>query len=138
MMLPGLYVRLDGYRPLARPLSLEIRGALRTEHPKRPLYFPRIPYQDTLRTFQTYLAKLPRAVLDVLAELGEAVMAVLEEPRTPAPTGVDVEAVESEVASAEGRPRPARPGKGQGFRGRSTGESHDRSARDERGAAPLP
>ena len=79
--LPGLFIALEDYRPLHTPLSLSvirqrqaalfaIRDSLHTEYPRRSLYFPWNPYRDTLRTFQTYLAKLPRAVLGVLPEGG--------------------------------------------------------------------
>jgi hypothetical protein len=64
--LPGTRVALGGYRPLAPPLVmtqirdkkdqiLSIRSRILASSNGRPIYFPWIPYQDTLRTFQSYL-----------------------------------------------------------------------------------
>jgi hypothetical protein len=124
--LPGLFVGLEGYHPLITPLALTVirnrraallavRDALQAEHPGQPLYFPWNPYRDSLRTFQTYLAKLPRAVLDVLPEVREAVAALVKELTTNVLTDPGVNEAERDVASAAGRPRPPRGSKGQGF-----------------------
>lgn len=120
--LPGLRVALADYRALPTPLSLRqikerrgalltLRDALQAEHPDQSLYFPWTPYRDSLRTWQTYLAKFPRAALDVLPE----VASVIERKDN------DVESVYSPIASAEraiasaaGRP-PSSHGRGQGF-----------------------
>ncbi|MGA4993843.1 protein NO VEIN domain-containing protein [Nonomuraea bangladeshensis] len=122
--LPGLVVALADYRPLAEPLPLAVlrerrlalfavRDALQAEFPGQRLYFPWIQYQDSLRTWQTYLAKCPRAVLDVLPEVKKAVDALVEElpPTVLTPSGV--EEATRQVAAAAGRPRASR--KGQGF-----------------------
>ena len=72
--LPGLVVALADYRPLAEPLPLAVlrqrrlalfavRDALQAEFPRQRLYFAWIQYRDSLRTWQTYLAKCPNAVL---------------------------------------------------------------------------
>jgi hypothetical protein len=98
-----------------RAALFAVRDSLHAEHPGRSLYFPWNPYQDSLRTFQTYLAKLPRAALDVLPEVGDAVAALVEEPFTTVLAQPDVEEAERDLASAAGRPRPPRKGKGQGF-----------------------
>ncbi|WP_426504276.1 protein NO VEIN domain-containing protein [Dactylosporangium sp. McL0621] len=124
--LPGLVVALEDYRRLATPLSLTairqrraallaIRDALQAEHPGHSLYFPWIPYQGSLRTFQTYLAKLPRAALDVLPEVRTAAAELVDEPSLPTSVQPEVDEAERDVASAAGRPRPPRKGKGQGF-----------------------
>jgi hypothetical protein len=124
--LPGLFVALADHRSLASPLTLAVirqrrsallavRDRLQAEHPGQSLYFPWIPYQDSLRTFQTYLAKLPRAALDALPEVGEAVAALVDGPLVPLLALPDVDDAERDMASAAGRPRPPRKGKGQGF-----------------------
>lgn len=82
--LPGVSVALEGYKALPAPLGLDlirarrddlfaIRDKLQAAHPRQPLYFPWIPYQDSLRTFQTYLAKFPRDALVVLPELTDPI-----------------------------------------------------------------
>lgn len=122
--LPGLVVALADYRPLAEPLSLAVlrqrrlalfavRDALQAEFPGQRLYFPWIQYQDSLRTWQTYLAKCPNAVLDVLPEVKEAVEALVGERPPTILTRSGVEEAERQVAAAAGRPRTSR--KGQGF-----------------------
>lgn len=122
--LPGLVVALEGYRPLAEPLSLAVlrqrrlallavRDALQAEYPGQPLYFPWIPYQDSLRTFQAYVAKFPLTVLDVLPEVKEAVDLLLGEQPSATLAQSGIKEAERQVASAAGRPRT--PHKGQGF-----------------------
>ena len=78
--LPGLRVALDQYRQLESPVTLaEIRRhkdallALRQRIQARasgqPIYFPWIPYQDTLRTFQSYLVKMPLEAISLFPQL---------------------------------------------------------------------
>ena len=78
--LPGLRVALDQYRQLEPPVTLaEIRQhkdallALRQRIQARasgqPIYFPWIPYQDTLRTFQSYLVKMPQQAISLFPQL---------------------------------------------------------------------
>ena len=78
--LPGLRVALDQYRELEPPVTLgEIRQhkdtllALRQRIQARangqPIYFPWIPYQDTLRTFQSYLVKMPQEAISLFPQL---------------------------------------------------------------------
>ena len=73
--LPGLTVALEGFHRLSEPLPLStirerreallaLRDRLIATHPAHSIYFPWIPYQATLRTFQTYLAKFPREAVD--------------------------------------------------------------------------
>lgn len=122
--LPGLVVALADYRPLAEPLPLAVlrqrrlalfavRDALQAEFPGQRLYFPWIQYQNSLRTWQTYLAKCPNAVLDALPEVKEAVDALIGERPPAGLTRSDVEEAERQITAAAGRPRASR--KGQGF-----------------------
>jgi hypothetical protein len=124
--LPGLTVGLEGYRPLAEPLALNVirqrrealfalRDALQAEHQGQSLYFPWIPYQDSLRTFQTYLAKFPRAALAILPEVAAAVAEFDGEIATSATAQPEIAEAERDIATAAGRPRPPRESKGQGF-----------------------
>jgi hypothetical protein len=120
---PGLYVELERYQPLAAPLPLPIiqqrlpslfaiRDELRTRYPRESLYFPWTPYRDTLRTFQSYLAKFPKAALQVLSEL----VPVVAQVSTGQQEGIinqETEDAARVVATASGRPRPRRTGTGQ-------------------------
>ena len=78
--LPGLRVALGQYQQLEPPVTLaEIRQhkdallALRQQLQARasgqPIYFPWIPYQDTLRTFQSYLVKMPQEAISLFPQL---------------------------------------------------------------------
>jgi Protein NO VEIN, C-terminal len=120
--LPGLRVALDQYRQLEPPVTLtEIRHhkdallALRQRIQARasgqPIYFPWIPYQDTLRTFQSYLVKIPREAISLFPELRTMVDRVKTQPELTlaSPT----EQAEEAVQDAAGK--VARPGRGQGF-----------------------
>lgn len=123
--LAGMSVELEGYEPLAEPVSLAtirthraallgLRANLQAQHAGQPIYFPWIPYQSALRTFQTYLAKFPRAALELLPELKVAV----EGAESAGPHGGDqpeIAQAEGDIAAAAGRPRPPRAGRGQGF-----------------------
>jgi hypothetical protein len=93
---------------------LQVREGLRAKHPGKSLYFPWTPYQDSVRTFQTYLAKFPRDVLAVLPEVRSVVDSLDGESSGPIGRD-DVEEMEREIASSAGRPRPKRHGRGQGF-----------------------
>ena len=78
--LPGLRVALDQYQQLEPPVTLgEIRQhkdallALREQIQARasgqPVFFPWIPYQDTIRTFQSYLVKMPQQAISLFPRL---------------------------------------------------------------------
>jgi len=82
--LPGLRVTLDQYQQLESPVTLaEIRrhkDALLTLRQRiqaaangQSIYFPWIPYQDTLRTFQSYLVKMPQQAVSLFPRLRAAV-----------------------------------------------------------------
>jgi hypothetical protein len=69
--LPGIRVPLGQYGELDTPVPLAdiraqrdaliaLRGRIQARAGGLPVYFPWIPYRDTLRTFQSYLVKMPR------------------------------------------------------------------------------
>lgn len=121
--LPGIRVLLGHYRKLATPLTLaEIRAqknallALREQIQARanrqPIYFPWIPYQETLRTFQSYLVKMPREAIALFPELSAKVAAAEAlSPTITATSPVDdaAEAIEQAAGRSASRRR------GQGF-----------------------
>jgi hypothetical protein len=121
--LPGIRVVLAQYRELDPPVSLtEIRAhrdallALRERIQARasgqPIYFPWIPYQDTLRTFQSYLVKMPQEAISLFPQLRTAVDRAEARPTGPVPASA-AEQIEAAVAEAAGK--VARRGRGQGF-----------------------
>jgi hypothetical protein len=78
--MPGLRVALEQYRELEPPVTIaEIRShrdellALRKRIQDRaagqPIYFPWIPYRDTIRTFQSYLVKMPQDAISLFPHL---------------------------------------------------------------------
>jgi hypothetical protein len=82
--LPGIRVPLSNYRQLTAPLTLAqirakkdeilaIRTCIQAHANGRSTYFPWIPYRDTLRTFQSYLVKVPHEVIALFPSLHEAV-----------------------------------------------------------------
>lgn len=124
--LPGVRVPLTGWPPMAPPVTLAelrelepqlmaIRDELQRRHgPQTRLYFPWVPYArgaQPMRTFQTYLAKLPAAVLDLVPRLRHAVDAARASAMPPAS---EVDQVEAAVAEAAGQRARTRRG-GQGF-----------------------
>lgn len=82
--LPGVRVPLDHHRELASQLPLaaiqaekdvllELRARIQATAMGQPIYFPWIPYQDTLRTFQSYLVKMPWEAISLFPSLRAAV-----------------------------------------------------------------
>ena len=78
--LPGLRVALGQYRQLEPPVTLAeirqhkdvllaLRQRIQADASRQPIYFPWIPYQDTLRTFQSYLVKMPREAISLFPQL---------------------------------------------------------------------
>jgi hypothetical protein len=121
--LPGLRVPLDQYQQLEPPVTLTeirqhrdallaLRQRLQARASGQPIYFPWIPYQDTLRTFQSYLVKMPQQAISLFPRLRALVdQAAAQSPEsTPASP---VEQAEQAVQDAAGK--VARPGRGQGF-----------------------
>ena len=91
---------------------LALRRRIQAGASGQPIYFPWIPYQDTLRTFQSYLVKMPRDAISLFPQLravvdqakGRASGLVLASP---------AEQAEEAVKDAAGK--VARQGRGQGF-----------------------
>jgi hypothetical protein len=121
--LAGILVPLNHYSALDSPVTLaEIRAqkdallALRARIQARAsgqsLYFPWIPYRDTLRTFQSYLVKMPQAAISLFPRLRAAVERA-ETLSSGFVTTSPVEQAEEAVERAAGK--VARPGRGQGF-----------------------
>lgn len=78
--LPGLRIELDQYRQLKPPVTLTeirqhkdtllaMRQRIQAHASGRAIYFWWVPYQDTLRTFQSYLVKMPREAIRLFPEL---------------------------------------------------------------------
>lgn len=121
--LNGIRVPLSHYRELQSPLTLTeiraekdailaMRARMQADANGQPIYFPWIPYRDTLRTFQSYLVKFPMEAIGLFPELRAAVEEA--EVRSPglAPAS-PVEQAEDAVNQAAGK--AARRGRGQGF-----------------------
>jgi hypothetical protein len=121
--LPGVRVALAQYRQLESPVTLaEIRRhknvllALRERIEARAsgqsIYFPWIPYRDTLRTFQSYLVKMPQEAISLFPHLRAAV----DWEKSESPKWVPVSSTEqAEEAVNDAAGKVARPRKGQGF-----------------------
>ena len=78
----------------------------------QPIYFPWIPYQDTLRTFQSYLVKMPQAAISLFPPLRAAVEraeALSADLGATSPVEQAQEAVNKAAGKAAG------PTRGQGF-----------------------
>ena len=121
--LPGLRGALDQYRQLQPPVTLAeirqhkdallaLRQRIQARASGRPIYFPWIPYQDTLRTFQSYLVKVPREAISLLSELRTMVDQMEAQPPDFALTSPTEQA---EAAMEDAAGKVARPGRGQGF-----------------------
>ena len=121
--LPGLRVALDQYQQLEPPVTLAeirrhknalltLRQQIQAHGSGQPIYFPWIPYQDTLRTFQSYLVKMPQEAISSFPQL--RAMVDQAEGHVPglAPTS-PTEQAEEAVKDAAGK--VARRGRGQGF-----------------------
>jgi hypothetical protein len=121
--LPGIRAPLGQYQELKpaitlaeikakRDTILAIRGCMQAGVKRQPIYFPWTRYRDTLRTYQSYLAKMPQEAIDLLPRLRAAVAyAEITSPGIEATSPVEQaeEAVEAAAGKVAGR------GKGQGF-----------------------
>jgi Domain of unknown function (DUF3883) len=121
--LPGLRVALQHYRPLQPPVTLTeirqdkdlllgMRDRIQQAARGKPIYFPWIPYQDTLRTFQSYLVKMPQDAISLFPQLRDAVdqaSALASELTLPSPAQQAADAVKDAAGKV------GRPGRGQGF-----------------------
>jgi hypothetical protein len=120
--LPGLRVPLRQYRELEPPVTLaairEHKDALMALRQKiqdsaggQPVYFPWIPYQDTLRTFQSYLVKMPQEAVSLFPVLRELVRHSARSPEAAPASPVQ----EAEQAIRDAAGKAAARGRGQGF-----------------------
>jgi hypothetical protein len=121
--LAGLRVMLDHYRRLEPPVTLaEIRRhkeALLALRPRiqagpngQPIYFPWIPYRDKLRTFQSYLIKMPRDAIRLFPQL----RAMVDQTKGQVPGLVlasPAEQAEKAVKDAAGKVAPGKVAPGQ-------------------------
>ena len=92
--------------------SWRCAGRFRPGRAGQPIYFPWIPYRDTLRTFQSYLVKMPQEAIGLFAPLREAVDQAEARSSVP-PIASPVAQAEEAVKDAAGK--VARRGRGQGF-----------------------
>jgi hypothetical protein len=121
--LPGLRVALDRHRRLEplvtladirqhKDALLALRQRIQARADGQPIYFPWIPYQDTLRTFQSYLVKMPQEAISLFPALRAMVDQAEAQPSRVVLASPVEEAVEA-VEDASGK--LARRGRGQGF-----------------------
>jgi hypothetical protein len=121
--LPGLRVTLDRCRQLEPQVTLgeirqhrgdllALRARIQARASGQPIFFPWIPYQDTLRTFQSYLVKMPQQAISLFPQL----RAIVDRAEVQPPNVVlhsPTEQAEEAVKDAAGK--VARRGRGQGF-----------------------
>jgi hypothetical protein len=121
--LPGFRVALDRYRWLEPPVTLAeirrhkselltLRQRIQAGANGRPIYFPWIPYRDTLRTFQSYLVKMPRKAISLFPQL-RAMVDQAEGLSSELAPASPTEQAEEAMKDAAGK--VARRGRGQGF-----------------------
>ena len=121
--LPGLRVALDWYEQLEDPVTLGeirqhkdallvLREQIQARASGQPVFFPWIPYQDTIRTFQSYLVKMPRQAISLFPRLRAMVDRAVAEP-SESVLASPAEQAEQAVKDAAGK--VARRGRGQGF-----------------------
>jgi Domain of unknown function (DUF3883)/EVE domain len=119
----GLRVALEEYRHLEPPVTLAdirqrkepllmLRQRIQARADGRPIYFPWIPYQDTLRTFQSYLVKMPQEAISLFPRL----RAMVDQAETqPSGIGLASPAEQAEEAVKDAAGKLARRARGQGF-----------------------
>lgn len=121
--LSGLRVALDRYQQLESPVTLAeirrhkdallaLRQRIQVDANGQSIYFPWIPYQDTLRTFQSYLVKMPQQAVSLFPQLRAAVDQASAHAAKVVLTS-PTEQAEEAVKDAAGK--VARRGGGQGF-----------------------
>jgi hypothetical protein len=115
----GMVVPLHHYTEMRHDVTFEelnnrrgeifrIREQLQASHPEQPLHLPWIPYRNEMRTFPTYLAKFPAALLPALPEVAETVALVGTDPATtPELASPEVRHAAQAMASAAARPKTA-------------------------------
>jgi len=121
--LSGIRVPLGQYQELKPAITLAevkakkdtilaMRARIQAGVKRQPIYFPWTRYQDTLRTFQSYLAKMPQEAIDLFPRLRAAVdqaEIVLPSVEAMSPVEQAEEAVDEAAGKAAGR------GRSQGF-----------------------
>src|ERR1017187_698213 len=91
---------------------LALRQRMQVRAGGQPIYFPWIPYRDTLRTFQSYLVKMPQDAISFFPQLG----AVVDELGGKSSDGAILSPADQAVeAVADAAGKVARQGRGQGF-----------------------
>lgn len=124
----GVVVPLHNYTALSHDVTFEqlndrrgeifrVRLQLQASHPGQSLHLPWIPYRNEMRTFPTYLAKLPSALLPALPEVAETVARIGSgSAAAPRPASPEVLQAADAMASAAARPRTAAGGPEPGDR----------------------
>jgi hypothetical protein len=114
--LAGIRVPLDNYVPVSPPVSLDdirqhqdelllIRDEIESRH-RGAVFFPWTPYGDgPIRTWQSYLVKLPQAAVDLFPLLRVAVDAVSASQTATLDLSPEVDDAESRVADVAGKSR---------------------------------
>ena len=91
---------------------LALRQRIQARASGQPIYFPWIPYQDTLRTFQSYLVKMPQEAISLFPQLRRRSTRRRLRHRERM-LASPAEQADEAVKDAAGK--VARPGRGQGF-----------------------
>ena len=91
---------------------LTLRERIQSAAGGQPIYFPCIPYQDTLRTFQSYLVRMPREAISLFPELRAAVR---EAEARSATLGAASAVQQAEEAVSQAAGKAASAAKSQGF-----------------------
>ena len=115
----GMVVPLHNYTEMRQDITFEqlnnrrseifrVRARLQASHPEQPLHLPWIPYRNEMRTFPTYLAKFPVALLPALPEVAETVALIGTGSATaPPPPSPEVRQAAQAMAAAAARPKTA-------------------------------
>ena len=91
---------------------LALRDRIEARASGQSIYFPWISYRDTLRTFQSYLVKMPQEAISLFPQLRAAV----DREKAESPGWVPVSSADqAEEAVNDAAGKVARPGRGQGF-----------------------
>jgi hypothetical protein len=91
---------------------LALREQLQARAGGKPIYFPWIPYRDTIRTFQSYLVRMPSEAISFFPTL-RVLVDDLKAAQASAPIESPAEQAMAAVLDAAGK--VARRRKGQGF-----------------------
>lgn len=120
--LPGIRVPLARLSPITPQLTLDrireqqkailrLRAEVEAKANGKPIYFPWVPYgEGPIRTFQSYLVKMPHAAIDLFPELRSAVGQLAEPDTSPPPSAPDL--LSDDIAAAAGRSPHPRHGQG--------------------------